>query len=276
MPILNSLEEIRNELHISYSQISTYLNCSLRYKFQYVENRPPERMNISLPFGSAIHAAVALYARGLKTHNQIEPVNALWQRFEDCLVLDLENSDVPIIYKRDLPDRKAAIEMGKALLDVFYKGVCLSETEIIGVEFPLAATLFTDSGQPTDFKLFGVIDLLLKDAVGELVVVDYKTSSRAMAQSQADDDSQMSAYAYLLAANRMVPAAGNVKCRFEILRKLKQPRLEIISTLRSPFHRRRFARVANAVLEGIEKRIFIPQPSWMCKDCAYSDACKAW
>jgi len=276
MPIVNSLEQIRNELHISYSQISTYLNCSLRYKFQYVEDRPPERMNINLSFGSAIHAAVALYARGLKTHSRIEPVKALWQRFEDYLELDLENSDVPIIYKRDLPDRKAAIEMGKALLDVFYQSVCLSETEIIEVEFPLAATLFTDSGQPTDFKLFGVIDLLLRNAAGELVVVDYKTSSRAMAQSQADDDSQMSAYAYLLAANRMVPAASNVKCRFEVLRKLKQPRLEIINTFRTPFHRRRFARVANAVLKGIEKRIFIPQPSWMCVDCPYANACKAW
>jgi len=241
-----------------------------------VENRFPERVSISLPFGSAVHAAVALYARGLKTHRRIEPLKALWQRFEDCLDLDLDNTDVPVIYKRDLPDRKAAIEMGKALLDVFYRGISLPETEIIEVEFPLAATLFTDSGQPTDFKLFGVIDLLLRDAAGDMVIVDYKTASRAMAQSQADEDSQMTAYAYLLAANRMVPATSDVKCCFHVLRKLKQPCLDQINTVRSPFHRRRFARVANAVLAGVAKRIFIPQPSWMCADCPYSDACKIW
>jgi hypothetical protein len=28
---------IGNELYISHSQINTYLSCSLRYKFQYVE-----------------------------------------------------------------------------------------------------------------------------------------------------------------------------------------------------------------------------------------------
>ena len=74
MPIVNSLEEIRNELHVSYSQISTYLNCSLLYKFRYVENRPQEQVSIALPFGSAVHAAVALYYRSLKAHGRIEPV----------------------------------------------------------------------------------------------------------------------------------------------------------------------------------------------------------
>jgi putative RecB family exonuclease len=37
------LRDFRAELHISHSQIFTYLNCSLKYYFGYVEGRVPER-----------------------------------------------------------------------------------------------------------------------------------------------------------------------------------------------------------------------------------------
>jgi len=53
-----ALAQFQSELHVSYSQIFTYSNCSLKYKFQYVENRPMERVSIALVFGSAIHSAI--------------------------------------------------------------------------------------------------------------------------------------------------------------------------------------------------------------------------
>ena len=53
-----ALQEFSHELHISHSQVFTYLNCSLKYRLQYVEGRPPERVSIALPFGPAIHSAI--------------------------------------------------------------------------------------------------------------------------------------------------------------------------------------------------------------------------
>ena len=70
--------------------------------------------------------------------------------------------------------------------------------------FRLTATLYTDDGQPTDFKLAGILDLVLRDRNGEILVVDNKTAARPMAQSTADENVQMTAYAYLLAANKYV------------------------------------------------------------------------
>ena len=276
MPIVNSLEEIRNELHVSYSQISTYLNCSLHYKFRYVENRPQEQINIALPFGSAVHAAIALYYRSLKAHGRIEPVKSLCERFEDCLSLDLDNTDVPVIYKRDLPDRSAVVEMGKALLETFHENIDLGGMEVIDIELPLVGTLYDSSRRKTDFNLFGILDLILRDRNGELLIADLKTSSKPMSQSTADDDLQMTAYSYLLAANRYGPATSEVKCRFDILRKLKNPKLEHCETTRTTFDRRRFARIAGIVNEAISQKIFLPRRSWRCIDCAYSNACKAW
>ena len=50
-------------LHISYSQIFTYLTCSLKYRFRYVLKRAPERIGVSLPFGTAMHRALECQRR---------------------------------------------------------------------------------------------------------------------------------------------------------------------------------------------------------------------
>jgi putative RecB family exonuclease len=212
----------------------------------------------------------------LKNHGSIEPLEALQQHFEDCLTLDLENTFVPVIYKRDLADKAAAIEMGKSMLETFHNSIDLNKMEIVDVEVPLSCTLHTDSGAATDYKLFGILDLILRDASGELIIVDLKTSSKGISQAAAIEDTQLSAYAYLVSANPLAPAKGDVNCQFFVLRKLRQPRLEQISTVRTAFDRKRFARMANAVLAGIDAQIYMPQPSWMCGDCGYSEACKAW
>jgi putative RecB family exonuclease len=141
---------------------------------------------------------------------------------------------------------------------------------------PLSATLYTDEGKPTDFNLIGIIDLLLMDDTRELIVVDNKTAAKPMAQSTADDDNQMTAYSYLLAANKFIFPTAPVKCRFDLLRKLQTPKIEHVYTSRAADDRRRFAKVANSVLAGIDARIFMPQPSWMCADCSYSEACRKY
>lgn len=272
-----ALKEFQSELHISHSQIFTYLNCSLKYYFQYVESKPPEWIGIALPFGSAIHSAIEMYYRSLKNKGRAETLDAIVGRFEDCFSLDLDHTDVPVIYKKDMPDSAGAIARGKAMLKAFYENVNLEGMEIVEVEYPLSARLFSDDRQPTEFKLFGIIDLLLMDEKHELIVVDNKTAAKPMAQSTADDDNQMTAYSYLLASGGYVFPTAPVKCRFDLLRKLKTPKIEHVYTSRTAQDRRRFAKISNAVLAGIDAQIFMPSRSWMCGDCQYSkDACKAW
>ena len=271
-----ALKEFKSELHISHSQIFTYLNCSLKYRFQYVEQRPPERTSIALPFGSAIHSAVEMYYRSLKNSGHAEPLEAIIDRFEDYLSLDLDHAGAPVIFKKDMPDRAGAISMGKAMLKAFYENVDLSGLQIVEVELPLSWRLYSDDRKSTEFNLIGIIDLLLMAEDGELIVVDNKTAAKPMAQSTADDDNQMTAYSYLLAANKFISPIAPVKCRFDLLRKLKTPKVEHVYTSRTAQDRRRFAKIANTVLAGIDARIFMPQRSWMCVDCSHSEACKAY
>ena len=274
-----ALQAFSQDLHISNNQLFTYLNCSLKYRYQYVEARPPERISISLPFGSAIHSAIEMYYRSLKNHGRIEPLEALCDRFQTCLDLDFEHAEVPVIFKKNLPDHKSAVVMGNTILKVFHESIAQivqKVQEIVAVELPLSAKLYTEDSQPTEFKLSGILDLVLRDENGEILVVDNKTAAQPISQTTADVNNQMTSYAYLLAANKYVFPTSPVKCRFDVLRKLKTPKLEIVQTVRTAQDRKRFAKIANAVLEGIDAGIYMPQPNWMCSDCAYPNACKAW
>jgi putative RecB family exonuclease len=275
----HALQAFNEDLHISHNQIFTYATCSLKYRFHYVERRSPERVSIALPFGGAIHAAVETAYRSIRDKGRVESVVTLIEVFEEVLNLDLEKATVPIVYKKGTPDQGATLEMGKALLQVFHEFIAQtvqSVQQVVAVELPLSATLYTDDGTATEFKLVGVLDLLLMDEAGEIVVVDHKTAVQPMNQTAADDSLQMSAYAYLLATNRYVFPTATVKCRFDVLRKLKTPKLEQVHTARTARDRKRFAKIANAVLAGIDAGIYMPQACWMCADCAYSDACKEW
>ena len=276
MPITQALQELKQELHISHSQIFTYLNCSLKYQFMYVEQRPQERTSIALAFGSAIHACVERYYQVLKDKRVLEPLGVLQELFNDHISLDLDHTNIPIIYKKETPDRKSVIEMGTAMLKAFYESVDLTDFEIVAIEAPLSAILYTDEKKATDMKVIGVLDLVLRDEHGKIIAVDNKTASKPYAQNTVDADIQLTCYSYLLASNRYVFPTADVHCRLDVLRKLKTPKLEHYSTIRTSEQRKRFAKLANAVLAGIDARVFIPCKSWLCGDCQYVSACKSW
>lgn len=271
------LNDMKDGLHISHSQVFAYKTCSLKYFFQYVEKRPAESVSIALPFGSAIHTVLDLYYRALKNGREPETLDAMSQFFEETLTVNLESFEVPLLFNKSMPDSTSAIKMGKILVETFYNSVDISGFEVVDVELPMSATLYTEAGQATDFKLVGILDLILRNETGDYLVVDNKTAARSYSQSSADDDTQMSAYSYLLASNKYIPLTSSVECRFDVLLKLKtKPRLQQVYTIRTREDRRRFAKVANMVLAGIDAKIFFPQPSWMCNGCQFAKACLEW
>jgi len=272
-----ALQQMKQELHISASQIFTYLGCSLKYRFMYVEQRQPEHLPVSLPFGRAIHAGIERYYRSIKETGEPAPLDAMEDLFAESMTLAHDELSVPILYKSEAPDRESVIAMGRQLLSTFYENIDLTGMEVVGIEIPLSTRLFNEHGEPTDFKLVGVLDLLLKDSNSdELLIVDNKTSKQKKSQDTIDSDLQMTAYSYLLAGQGSVFPRSPVNCRFDVLRKLKTPKLEHYYTVRTAEDRRRFSKIATAVLAGIENRVFIPVKSWMCADCQYAGACSDW
>ncbi len=269
-----AIQEIQQELYISNSQIFTYQNCSLKYQYQYIEQRPVERLSSALIFGKQIHSVLEVYYREVKQHHQAPALPRLLELFKEGLSQSVRNSTVPIIFKKEVPDLDSLIGMGQGLISAFYENVDLTGMEVVDIELALSAQLYDENGEALDIKIFGIIDLLLKDSAGNLIVIDHKTAKQKKSQSAADEDLQMTVYSYLLAANKYVFSKAEVQCRFDILRKLKTPKFETVLTKRGPEQRRQFSKLATAVLQGIESRVFIPCKSWMCGDCQFADTCR--
>lgn len=264
-------------LHISFSQAWLYLNCSLKYYFRYVQGAPPEKASIAPMFGTAIHRAVERYYRDILLGKNPAGLEALKVIFSESLQSEVASSKVPISYKKDLPDEKRAIEMGNRILDVAYPDLQpSSDTVVAGVEVPLSAQLTDVQGNPVDMALKGFIDLVLLKGDVNPVVVDFKTAKQAKSQDAADKDLQMSVYAYLLAGNDYADSSYPVTCQFGVFRKLKTPKFETVITVRDQTHTDRLLKLLNAVLAGIENRVFIPNHSWLCIDCEFANACRAW
>jgi putative RecB family exonuclease len=271
-----ALQTLRDQLHISHSQLFTYLNCSLKYFFAYVQKVPGKHSSINLHFGKAIHAAIELLYRSLQETGSKPSFAEVESVFMKKLYQSMEAVEAPILFKKNMPDIASSIFMGKKMLEVFHEQTSLARCTIEAVELPLSASLYNADGKSMDIQLVGIIDLLLRDEKGKFVVVDHKTSSQAKSQAAIDDDLQATAYSYLLAANSYVFPRADVQARFDVLRKLKTPKLEQYHTTRGPDSRKRFAKLSAAVLAGIDNRVFLPCRGWLCADCEHIEHCQNW
>ena len=276
MPSSAALQVLREKVHISASEIRTYLGCPLQHHYRYIEKRAPERSSIALPFGRAVHTALECFYESLRQRREPESLSVLQELFAEALRLAVNEAEAPILYKKDMPDLEAALALGRAMLAAFAMQVDFAGYEVLAVETPVSAPLISPKGEDLGIELLGVIDLLLVDEKGQLVIVDHKTAKNSFTQEGIDQDLQLGAYAYLLYVSGRVSLQQPVRCRFDVLRKLKTPKFERWHTRRTWADARRFAAVAGQVLRGIEGRICYPARSWLCIDCPYIQACSRW
>lgn len=272
------LKVLTESLYISHSQISTYLACSLKYRFRYVEKRERERLSIALPMGTAIHSAVERHYNTLMAKGAAEDPKILKDLFAENLLAQVSGAAVPVVYKKQTPDLGSVLEMGQQMIDAFCGAPesSIDPEKILDVELPLSARLLDADGRDTGFNLIGIIDLLIAGGTGEPVVVDHKTAAAGKSQADVNADLQLTAYSYLLSSNGYVLPRATVGCHMGVLRKLKKPKLEVFRTDRTAADRNAFAKIATAVLAGIDAGVFIPTRSWMCIDCEYADTCRQW
>src|SRR3990172_6867640 len=92
---LKTLHDYRKELHISKSQVKTFLMCPQKYFYQYVVAQKWERKPSALIFGSAIHEAVAEYYRALMTDEAPLSLEQLNEIFASAWSME-SKSETPI------------------------------------------------------------------------------------------------------------------------------------------------------------------------------------
>lgn len=249
--------------HLSASQINLYIQCSLKYRYQYVDHVPRPFKSSGLAFGSAIHSSLDFFHKQKIKRNGVT-IDKLLKVFEvDWFSMKVENE---IRYKDGETEAEILLQGKQILTNYFhsYGGIPVaSETPF---SLPLIEPVTGEILGPT---LNGIIDLIETDHV----VVEFKTTARTMDEQSVEDSVQLTCYDY---AYRMLFQKEPTALKIVNFVKTKTPKIVPLPAKRDTRDFQRLFHLAQQVLQGIGSGIFFPQSSFMCKDCEYGDLCKAW
>ena len=264
--------EFQNHLHLSHSQLDTFLNCPQRYRYQYVVGAPWEHLPASLAFGRAIHAAVAHYYRHVKHFGVPLPLGVLKGCFDGEFKEALAQGP-EVLYKEGESERSLR-QKGIALLEVFHAKARPQTVE--AVEMPFLVDLVDPAtGAVLHVKLAGVFDLIESDGSGNVTIADLKTSNRRYAENQVENHLQATLYAYALRRLGYTTDGRNTLIRFDVLLKTKQPDLESYYAVKAEEDEPWTLAQVRRVLRAIEAGAYYPIRSWRCPECPFRKRCAA-
>ncbi len=251
--------------YLSFSALSTYRSCPLKFFFRYIAGLPEETVSSSLVFGAAIHRGLEEHFRELLAGN---PPLTLADLMAHYHAEWSERDGAPIRFGEH--DRPALDRLATRMFDAFRQhDLAQPPGRILAVEEELRGTLVP--GVP---DLLGRVDLIAETS-DELVISDWKTSRSRWSPDQAEDAAeQLVLYAEL--ARDFAPGK-RVRVEFIVLTKSKETSIERHSLSVTPLQVQRTKRIIERVWQAISAGHFYPVPSPMnCGGCPFRQPCRQW
>lgn len=252
--------------HWSYSAISQFLSCPLRFYFQRVIRLPQKSVGSSLVLGSSVHAALAEYHR---TIQQDEPTDTakLYQIIADTWAR--RESETPISF-RDGESQDELMAQGISLVDLYLKEP--PPEKIIAIEQEIIAPLHNSQGEYLETPLVAVLDLIT-EGDEELTVREFKTSGRAYSEMEAETSLQPTCY--VNAVQESLGIAPTVE--YTVLVKTKTPKVQRLTTVRNEDDLARLGDIVENIERAIQAQAFYPVETPLnCSTCPYRQPCREW
>ena len=252
--------------HLSFSAISLFQNCPLRFFYRYILGLPEETVAASLVLGSALHQAAQYHFEQLLAGEPPPDLDTLlavfqehWQRYEPETIQygRSENRDT---FGR-LADR-----MLRAFRDSDFAH---PDGVILGIEEELRGEFV--SGCP---ELLARVDLLV-DMGDELRLLDFKTSRSAWSTGKVEEAApQLLLYSELA---KTLADGKPLRLCFAVLTKAQLPVLTMHDVSLNAQQLERTKRTVERVWHAIQSGHFYPAPSPLqCPSCPYREPCRAW
>lgn len=259
-------ERLTGRDYISWSAISTFQTCPLKWYFRYALGLPEETVSASLVFGGAIHQAVELHYRELLSGNPAPDLDTLLYEYQAAW----RDRDPDAVKFGKGEDADALGRLAERVLMAFQQSPLASPPgRIVGIEEELRGQVLADCPD-----LLARVDLLV-DAGDSLTVLDLKTARSRWSRQQADDSAgQLLLYSEL--AKDFLPGKP-LRLQFGVVTKTKHPAVEIHDVAADPTQVGRTRQVVERVWKAIRTGIVYPAPSPMsCPSCPFREPCRAW
>ncbi len=245
----------------SYSRLSTYLQCPLRFKLKYIEKAEPEfEQTVEAFLGSTVHTALEKLYRDLKYQKIMSLEDVL--TFYGQEWTENWNEDIKIV--RAEYGNENYRRMGEKYLSDYYRRFEPFNQE---THIALEKRVFIRFGSDNRYQLQGFIDRLSCTSDDTYVIHDYKTSATLPSQIEADEDRQLALYA--VAVKEHYRDCRNLKLVWHYLAFDK----DVISE-RTDAELEELEVEIGMLIDQIESAVdFPPQRSALCDWCEYRPRC---
>ncbi|MBI2414705.1 UvrD-helicase domain-containing protein [candidate division WWE3 bacterium] len=230
---------------LSYSQVSTYEDCPLKYKYSYVLNIPQPPSH-ALTFGNTIHNTL----RDYHTKLLFEKVS-----FNDLLEMYEKNWEGAGYI--DEAHRKAQFEKGKEILKKYFEDNSDKQFKTVALEKSFNLWI-------GGTKFYGRIDRIDELSDGNVEIIDYKTG-QAKDQKYVDKDDQVTFYA--------IGAKEALGYTPEKMSLYFVETGEKITTTRDSSDLAEKKKEVEEVVAEIKSGNFKANPGMQCDWCAYKGIC---
>jgi putative RecB family exonuclease len=266
----NPANEIAKNLtgrdYVSWSALSTFRQCPLKYRFRYIDGLPEESVSSALVFGTGIHTAVEQHFQAILSGEEKPDIERLMFAYRASWL-----GHAPETIQFGSSETRASLDaLAARMLTAFLNSPAASvRGQVLGVEEEIRGVLI--AGLP---DLYGRVDLLTEDD-DTLTITDVKTSrSRWSAEQVEDSNEQLLLYSHL--ASEIAPGK-RIATRFLVLTKTKEPQIEEHTREVEPAAVKRTLAGVERVWRAIAGGQFYPAPSVMsCSSCGYRATCRAW
>jgi CRISPR/Cas system-associated exonuclease Cas4 (RecB family) len=265
-PANETAKRLTGRDYVSWSALSTFRTCPLKYRFRYLDRLPEESVSAALVFGSGIHSAVEQHYQASLSGGEQPDIERLMFAYRSAWL----PHDPDAIQFGSTESRASLDALATRMLTAFLNSPAASvRGRVLGVEEAIHGMLV--EGVP---DLYGRVDLLTEDT-DTLVVTDIKTSRGKWSAEQVEDSrEQLLLYSHL--ASEITPGK-KIATRFLVLTKTKEPVIEEHVREVQPAAVKRTLAGVERVWRAIESGVFYPAPSTMaCSGCGYRAACRAW
>lgn len=254
---------------LSYTAISTYLNCPRAFMYRYIK-REPTILTGRLIAGRAYHHGVAFALSTKKSGNTVnidevtDIVSGAWQSYlVDKLVYnELGEPKIEAVDVDWGDDDPGKLKDSIIKLVKMYIKQILPELKPTAVEEKIKADI---DGVPC----IGYIDVMSELSDKTTLVIDHKLYKRSISDVDASKDLQMSIYATLL--------GKPIVCAFHQALLQKKLQVKKVLTERNNDDISWTTGLIKEVWKGIQSGIYPPNPtSWTCseKSCSYFTTCR--
>jgi hypothetical protein len=275
-----------NKNHVSYSEVSDWMDCSFKHKLKHIDKIALDNPSINTAVGQIIHGAMETY---LKTRILPSPVEILETFEKDINDLYSQLSTAPHLQKKLLDQKQ---EFKDNIVDMIYQVPAWLDITFPGwVLVSAEHDLFEPIESQTNLRFKGFIDAVIKTPKKQkktkkfeeqksewnFWVIDFKTCSWGWQISQKRDfqkQLQLILYKYFL-SKLMYLDTKDVKCAFVLIKrlpkKLRSPgdRLELVPVSVGPKSYEKATKQLQTMLNQVKKKIFIKNRASCEKFCPY-------